>query len=147
MQGLGYDFNLVAAASGRHVSLENAQGVTFLVFEADAATSINIKESKAGAGAQNLPVINHYYASTGLGGVWTRMTTDNGGAIENEHTIVKIDGVNDAVAIYVDAESLSDGFTHVECTVDGSAICQAVVHGLKVQRDPANLPAAAVAEV
>ena len=147
MEGLGRAFNLVAAASGRHVSLKDAGGVTFLVFEADGATSINIKESKAGATPQNLPVINHYYTSTGLGGVWTRATADNGGPLDNDHTMVKIDGDNDAVAIYVDASWLSDGFDSVECTVDGSAICQAIVHDLAVQRAPQNLPAAAVAEV
>jgi len=144
MQGLGFAFNAVAVASGEHVSLKNAQGVTFLCFEDAGAQAIAIKESIAGQGEQALAVLNHYYASDGVGGVWTRETADANGTLDNASSMVKKDTTNfDCAAIYIDASDLSDGFDSVEITVDGGS-CIAIVHDLKVQRDPANLPAAAV---
>jgi hypothetical protein len=144
MKGMGHAFNTIPVASGKHVSLADARGVTFVIYEDGGATEIALKESKAGSGEQNLAVIDDYLASDGVGGVWTRETDDADGPNAGAASMVKKDTTNfDCAAIYVDASQLSAGFDSVECTVDGG-VCVAIVHGLHVQRDPVNLPASAV---
>lgn len=144
-KALGFVTNVIHQASGIHVSLKNAQGVLFVVYEDGGATQIGIKESIAGASEQNLAVVNELYASNGIGGVWTRETTDaNGSIADGDAAIVKKDTTAfDCAAFHVRAEELSDGFDSVEVTVDAGQ-CTAFVYGLKVQRDIINLPAAGV---
>jgi hypothetical protein len=146
MEGLGRDFNVIPVASGKHVSLKNASGVTFVCYEDGGAQAITIKESLAGASEQALAVVDHLYASDGIGGVWTRETTDANGALgTGDAAIVKKDTtLFDCACFYIGAAELSDGFDSVEVTIDGAGICCAIVHGLAVQRAPANLPATAV---
>jgi len=145
MKGLGKDFNVVPVASGKHISLKNASGVTFVCYEDGGAQAITLKESVAGASEQALAVINELWASNGIGGVWTRETTDANGALSDESALVKKDTTAfDAAAIYVGADQLSDDFDSVEVTIDGAGSCVAIVHGLHVQRAPENLPAQAV---
>jgi hypothetical protein len=145
MQALGKELNVIPVASGKHVSLKNAEGVTFVCYEDGGAQAISLKESIAGADEQDLDVLNDYYAGNGVGGVWTHETEDANGPLDGDHAMVKKDTTAfDCAVIHVTADSLSDGFDSVECTIDGAGICVAIVHGLKVQRAPQNLPASAV---
>jgi len=145
MLGLGRLFNVVPVATGKHVSLANASGVTFVCYEDGGAQAIAFKESIAGASEQALAVINELYASSGVGGVFTRETTDANGALSDSSSVVKKDTTAfDCAVFYIAAEQLSEGFDSVECTIDGAGMCFAIVHDLNIQRTPANLPAAAV---
>jgi len=134
-EGLGRLFNVVAQASGVHIPLTNAAGVTFICFEDDGSQIVTLKESIAGASEQNLVIIDKVYKGPGVGGTWTKVTQTAAATYDNSD-----DGTNDAVALYVDAAELSDGFDSVELTNDGGNPVIAIIHDLLVQRDPANLP-------
>ena len=147
---LGFGGNVVALASGKHISLKNAAGVTFLLYEDGGAQSAVFVQSKAGAEEKPVTFINHYYANSGLGTAWTRETADADATLDDDHTFVKKDTVNfDLAVVYFPASALdeSNGFDSVECTIQAEtgAMCVAIIHDLAVQRTPANLPAAAVA--
>ena len=145
MKGLGSDFNVVGFASGIHIDLANASGVTFVCYEDGGAQNIDIKESKAGASETPLAVVTELYASNGVGGVHTKETTDANGALgTGDSAIVKKDTVLfDVATFYIGASELSDLFDSVEVTVDAGT-CMAIVHGLLVQRAPENLTAPGV---
>lgn len=145
MDALGNIINVVPVATGKHVSLKNASGVTFILYEDGGAQSTDFKESIAGASEQALTVVNDYYASNGIGGVWTHETADADATLSNDSNFVKKDTTAfDCAVIYIAAEDLSDGFDSVEATIDGAGSCIAIVHGLTAARAPQNLPAAAV---
>lgn len=144
MKGLGKDFNPIPVATGKHVLLENASGVTFILFESGGDQQIVFKESKDGASEQALTTVNELWACNGIGGVWTRETSDSAADLDDNSTVEKKDTtLFDCAAIYIGADELSDGFNSVECTIDGAGLCIALVHPL-VQRAPENLPASAV---
>lgn len=146
-KGLGNSFNVIPVATGVHISLANASGVTFILFEDAGAQSTDFKESIAGASEQALTTINEYWASSGVAdGVWTAETADAGATLNDDSNFVKKDTVNfDCAAIYIGADELSDGFDSVEATIDdASKICIAIVHDLVVKRAPENLPTAGV---
>ena len=143
-KGLGMAFNVVFLATGKHISLANASGVTFILFENGGAQSTDFKESKAGADEAVLTVLNEYWASDGIGGVWTAETDDAGATLNNDSNFVKKDTTPfDAAAIYIGADELSDDFDSIEATVDAGD-CIAIIHDLNVQRAPENLKAVAV---
>ena len=146
MKGLGKDFNVIPVATGKHISLKNASGVTFVCYEDGGAQAIQVMESIAGASEQLLATVTELYASNGIGGVFTRETTDANGALgTGDAEMVKKDTtLFDCAVFYIGADELSDGFDSIEVTIDGAGICAAIVHGLKVQRAPQNLPASAV---
>lgn len=146
MEALGRLFNVIPLASGKHISLKNASGVTFVCYEDGGAQAIAIKESIAGASEQTLATVTKLYASDGVGSVWTKETTDANGSLgTGDAAIVKKDTTAfDCACFYIGADELSDGFDSVEVTIDGAGICIAIVHDLAVQRTPANLPAFAV---
>lgn len=133
MEGLGRLFNVIHEASGVHIPLDNATGVTFFNFLAAGTQSVTLKESVAGASEQNLAVIDKVYKGPGVGGTWTKVTQAAAATYDNS-----TDATNDCIAIYVGADQLSDGFDSVEMT-SGTGTCIAVIHDLVVQRDPANL--------
>jgi len=133
MEGLGRIFNVVHEASGVHIPLKGASGVTFFSFLAAGTQSVTLKESKAGASEQNLAVIDKIYKAPGIGGTWTKVTQT--AAATYDHST---DATNDMIAIYVDATQLSDTFDSVEMTA-ATGTCVAVIHDLVVQRVPENL--------
>lgn len=143
MKGLGRSFNVVAFASGIHIDLSNADGVTFVCYENGGAQNIDIKESKAGASEQLLSVVTELYKSDGVGSVHTRTTSDASGALgTGDGAIIKEDNTADDTAIfYIGASELSDLFDSVEVTVNAGT-CMAIVHDLLVQRSPQNLVSA-----
>lgn len=143
-KGLGKAFNVIPVASTIHISLKNASGVTFILYEDAGAQSTDFKESIAGASEQALTVLNEYWASNGVGGVWTRETDDAGGTLSDDSNFVKKDTILfDCAAIYIGADELSAGFDSIEATADAGT-CIAIVHDLNVQRAPENLVAGGV---
>jgi len=145
IEALGHIINVVPKASGKHISLENASGVTFILYEDAGAQSTDFKESIDGASEAALAVVNKYKASNGIGGVWTAETADADATLDNDSNFVKKDTTAfDCAVIYIDASWLSATFNCVEATADAGE-CIAVVHGLKVSRAVQNLPAAASA--
>ena len=145
MKALGRLFNVVEFASGIHIDLSEASGVTFVCFENGGAQNIDIKESKAGASEDTLAVVTELFASDGVGGVKTLETTDANGALgSGDAAIVKKDTTAfDAATFYIGADELSDLFDSVEVTVDAGTVI-AIVHDLAVQRAPENLPISGV---
>lgn len=141
---LGFGGNVVPKASGKHIDLSNATGVTFVLYEDGGAQSTDFVESIAGSSGQALTAVNFYYAGDGVGGVWTRETADADATLSDDSNFVKKDTTPfDCAVIYFSADMLSDGFDSIEATSDAGE-CIAIVHGLAVQRTPANLPASAV---
>ena len=142
MKGLGRSFNVIPVATGVHISLKNASGVTFVLYENGGAQSIVFVESIAGASGQSLATVNEMYACSGVAsGVWTRESSDASAALSDNSTVTKKDTTAfDGAAIYIGADELSAGFDSVECTIDGAGLCIAIVHDLTVQRQPENLP-------
>jgi len=138
MEGLGRVFNVVHEASGVHIPLKGASGVTFVSFLAAGTQSVTLKESKAGASEQNLAVIDKIYKAPGIGGTWTKVTQT--AAATYDHST---DATNDMIAIYVDATQLSDTFDSVEMTA-ATGTCVAIIHDLVVQRVPENLATSVV---
>lgn len=144
MEWLGRGGNVIPVATGKHISLANAAGVTFVCYEDGGAQSITFKQSLAGANEADINFLNHYYASNGIGGVWTRETADASAALSDDTAMTKKDTTAfDCAVIYVPAEALGEAYDSVECTVD-AGVCVAIVHDLYTQRAPENLPASAV---
>ena len=140
MKALGRVMNIIGFASGIHIDLANASGVTFVCYENGGAQNIDIKESKAGASEDTLAVVTELYASDGVGAVHTKETTDANGALgTGDAAIVKKDTTAfDQAIFYIGASELSDTFDSVEVTVDAGTVT-AIVHDLLVQRAPENL--------
>jgi hypothetical protein len=134
--------NVLPVATGVHISLKNASGVTFLLYENGGAQNITFKESIAGASEANLTTVNELYASIGVtAAVWTRETSDANGEMDDDFLVVKKDtDLFDCALIYIGADELSAGFDSVECTIDGAGLCIAIVHDMTIQRQPENLP-------
>ncbi|MDQ7910252.1 hypothetical protein RB614_37740 [Phytohabitans sp. ZYX-F-186] len=134
MEGLGRVFNVVAQASGIHIPLKDAAGITFVCFEDDGSQIITLKESIDGQSEQNLAKITKLYKGPGVGGTWTKVTQ------AASHTFdLTDDTTNDTVVLYVGADMLSAGYNCVELTNDGGNPVIAIVHDLLVQRAPENL--------
>lgn len=143
MKALGRNYGQpISVATGKHISLKDAGGVTFICFEDGGAQAITIKESVAGADEQALAVVTELYASDGVGSVVTRETTDaNGDLGTGDAAIVKKDTTPfDQAIFHIGAGELSDGFDSVEVTVD-AGVCIAILDDLHQQRAPQNLPA------
>jgi hypothetical protein len=139
MEGLGRIFNVVPVASGVHIKLNSADAVTFVIYESSGATVIGMKESIAGASEQNLLLTRRITSNgVGTGQVWTERTQ------AASATITKVDGTENCVVVTVTGPQLSAGFDCVECTVDGAALCIAIVHDLSLQYSPNRLAAPAV---
>lgn len=155
--------NLAAGANaGLPVSLENAGGVTFLFLKDQGAAGedpvITVREAQDGSGTneQDLDVVTEYYSKTNadasaLDGseTWARHT-QTAGDIDGDNAAAEVglSAEDEAlVAIYIDQDDLSDGFTHVTLDIaDVGDTAQigavlAILTDLKVQRTPQNLVA------
>ncbi|WP_181787216.1 hypothetical protein [Streptomyces phytophilus] len=137
MDGLGRLFNTIAVADGVYVPLTDGQAVSFVCYLA-AGDTFTVQEAQngGGTGAKDLDVVDHYYTSDGVGGAWTERTQAADAAV----TISGAAGLDCAV-FTVEADSLSDGFTHVKCTSTSTGTVVALLHDLRTQRTPQNLPA------
>lgn len=134
MEGLGRLFNVVAAASGVHIPMEQCTGITFFVFLDAGTETLTLKESVGGASEQNLACITKYYKAPGVGGTWTEVAQAAAATVDPNPD----DAVNDCISVFVSASQLSDGFDCVELTASAGT-CVAVLHDLRVKRHPANL--------
>lgn len=132
MEGLGRLFNVVPAASGVHIPMDQATGITFVSFLDAGTQTVTLRESVDGASEQLLPCITKYYKAPGVGGTWSEVL------IAAASAITLADATNDAIAFFVSAEQLSDGFNCVEVTA-GSGTLMAILHDLRVRRAPENL--------
>jgi len=143
MKFLGFGGNIVPVATGVHISLKNADGVTYMCYENGGAQNIDIKESIGGASEVLLSTVTEIYASSGVGGAWTRETTDANGALgDGDGAIVKKDTTAfDCAVFYIGADELSAGFDSVEVEINGAGLCVAIIHNLTIQRQPENLAA------
>lgn len=141
-KGLGNVFNVIPVATGVAISLKDASGVTFILYENGGAQSTDFVESIAGSSGQALTTLNEYWAASGVASqVWTAETDDAGATLDDDSNFVKKDTTEfDCAVIYIGAEELSDGFDSVAATIDGAGLCIAVVHDLVVKRAPENLP-------
>jgi len=138
-EGLGRIINIVHQANGVHIPLTNAQAVTFSVFEDDGSQIITLKESIDGASEQDLAVIDRLHKGPGVGGTWTLVTQAAAATFD-----LADDTTNDTVVFTVGAEQLSAGFNCVEVSNDAGTGVVAIIHELKEQRAPANLPSSVV---
>lgn len=134
MEGLGRLFNVVPAASGIHIPMDQATGITFVSFLDAGTQTLTLRESIEGASEQLLPCITKYYKGPGVGGTWTEVLMAAGSAIDPNPD----DAVNDAIAFFVSAEQLSDGFNCLEVTASAGTLT-AILHDLRVRRAPENL--------
>lgn len=133
IDGLGRIFNLIPAASGIHIPMNNADSITFISYEADGSTIMTLNESIAGASEQALVVIDKFWKAPGVGGTWTEVTQTAASTAD-----LADDATNDAMVICVHSTELSDGFDSLEVTVDGGILI-AVIHDLSIKRAPDKL--------
>ncbi|WP_322501820.1 hypothetical protein TR631_33860 [Streptomyces rochei] len=136
MEGLGRTFNVVPTADGVEVNCRDTSAVTFVCVGADTYT-VQEAQDAAGTGARNLAVITHYYENASAAGAnaWTKATQAAGAAVTTAAAVAVIE---------VSTKSLADGYTHLKCSSTATGLVTAITHDLTVQRDPRNLPAAAV---
>lgn len=166
MQGLGREFDLAvglvpydtnaAAGTGKRVSLKKAQAASIVLFKgAGTGTDnpvITLQEHNAASGgtSQNLARIAewHYKSAASLAGTeaWVKGTQAAAATLTlGTPAQATLQGI---YVVEVDGTWLSDGFTHISVNVadTGAAGAQLggvlyVLHGLAVQRKPANLAA------
>ncbi len=137
----GKDFVILPQASGVHISMENAQMVTFSGYEDGGATDVVMTQSIDATGTATLATTTTFYTSTGIGGAWTTNTMTAGGTIEPGDTAAE-----DGWSFTILASDLSDGYNYVECTPDAGT-CFAVIHGLNYGRVADNIGITGIAEV
>lgn len=134
---IGRLFNLVHTADAVYVNLKDAGAVTF-VGQLDAGDTFTITEATAfaGTGAQVLTKITKFNTAAKDGsGAWT--TTSQAAAS------TAVTGDSKVITITIRAEQLSDGYSYIKCASTSTGTVMAIVHDLKSQRTPANLPAVA----
>lgn len=131
--GLGREFNVLTVGDAVYVNLSAGEAVTFVMYKSGGDTA-TITEAKTAAGgtSQVLAKIVDVYTSDGVGGVWTKVTQAASSAYV---------AAADCVAFTINAEQLSDGYKFLKCASTSTGTVTAIVHDLKVQRTPANLPA------
>lgn len=163
--GLGRDFDVGgvnvasdavdAAITGKRVSLEHAEGVTFLVVKAtdagttdDLATDLQEHNAASGGTSQDLDIVTDYWvkSETALDGdeSWSKTTQTVASEISAIAGTAELQVV---LAVSVHASQLSDGFSWVSLNIPdlGSTDVQQtaiipILWGLKVQRAPENMP-------
>lgn len=137
MEALGRAFNVLPVADDAFVSLRDCDGVTFIGVLAAGDTWTLTEQKADGTGDQALACITRYYTAETVGAVWTEQT-------QAAASTVVTTASQDAVAIHVGASQLSADYTMVKLASTSTGTVVAITHDLKVQRDPANLPAMAV---
>lgn len=163
--GLGFavvDLN-TAGATGLKFSLARATGITFVFSMAVAgggtdSNVITFKQHTAYTGGTSSNLATATVAtSTGITAYWVKSET----ALDNDEPWVEFTQADGAtvtltgatyaptqviLAVYVSADQLGDGYTHVSADFadPGSGgsrlgVCLGIVHDLAAQRKPANL--------
>lgn len=161
--GLGWapvDLDTGNGATGKRISLQNASGITFLVTVAVAASGtddlvLDVQQATAYTGGTS----NDMDSTNGATGV-TKFHIKSEALLDNDESWVEVTqseaseitlagatyaGTQQIIAIYVGADQLAAGFTHVSlnAAITTAAVrlssCLYVLHDLNVQRKPANL--------
>lgn len=134
-EGLGRLFNVVAVADNVYVNLRDAGAVTF-IGQLTAGDTFTVTEATtlAGGSAAVLTTITQYYTTPVAGtSAWAKSTQ------AAASTVVTAD--SKVAAFTIHAEELSAGFDYVKCASTSTGTVVAILHDLKVQRAPQNLPA------
>lgn len=164
MEALGRLFDVVAgvapldlqtARTGNRVHLLNAASCTFIIFKGagtagDDPTFTLKQHTAASAGSSaSLAVIDHYYLkkATSLAGseTWTKFTQSVAATIVDPGGATTSAEEQQIIAFSVDGAELADGYGWVSVdTTDTGSNAQLgavlyLLHGLTVQRAPANL--------
>ncbi|SCK20122.1 hypothetical protein YUYDRAFT_02087 [Streptomyces sp. ScaeMP-e48] len=139
-KALGRQFNALALADNKWVSLTDADGVAFICYLAAAAGdtyTLTQAQDGAGTGAKALVAITEYHTSTGDGtDAWTRRTQTAAGTV-----VTAAAATQNAMVVEVEGTQLDDGFSHVRLASTGAGAVTALTRDLNVQRAPENLPA------
>ncbi|MFE7754317.1 hypothetical protein [Streptomyces sp. NPDC057429] len=142
-KALGRQFNALALADNKWVSLSDAGGVAFVCYLAAAAGdtyTLNQAQDAAGTGAKALTSITEYHTSTGDGtDAWTRRTQTAASTV-----VTAAAATQNAMVVEVEGTALDDGFGYVRLASTGAGAVTALTRDLAVQRAPENLPAMAV---
>jgi hypothetical protein len=170
MQGLGRLFDLgvgwvpvdlddANGATGKRISMENASAITFVVFAGTgpAGFTVDVQQHTAYTGGTSADLDSTGVStSTGV----TEWYVKSEAALDNDESWTRVTQseasecdigtsyglLQKLVAIHVPAHALGAGYTHVSLTAtsdNGTAClcgCLYVLHDLKQQRTPANLP-------
>ncbi len=150
------DLNTADGATGKRMSMVGASGITALAFIGAAASgttdvTLTVKQHTAYTGGTTGTA-----PADAVGFAWVKSETalDNDEswvAVAPSNGVVTLAGatyaaVEKLVAVEIDAKKLTDGYTHVSVDVAAAGRAAAevgavlyVVHGLKVERDPASL--------
>lgn len=162
------DLDTSNAATGKRVSMVGAGGITFVVAGAvggaedlvldlqqhtayTGGTSKDLEaDTTGGVAGTGETAFYHIKAEALLDNdeSWVKVPITGGASTTSEVTVVGATyGVmQKIIAIHVSAEQLADGYTHVSLNAaitTGTAqlaTCLYILHDLKVQRAPANLP-------
>jgi hypothetical protein len=137
MNGLGQAFNYLHIADSVVVNMENYGAATVFVYESSAAAVISVTSQLNGAGnAVIADLITEYWTSNGAGGAWVKNTQTAADEVTKGATAAE-----SLAAIEIPASYLNEGDNELNIEVDGAAVVNIVLHDLKVQRTPENLPA------
>lgn len=137
MEALGRLFNILPVADDSYVDLRDCDGVTFIGVLAAGDTWTLTEQEADGSGDQALACITRYYTAETVGAAWVERT-------QAAASTVTTTSSQDVVAIHVGASQLSAGYSMVKIASTSTGTVVAITHDLKVQRNPANLPAMAV---
>jgi hypothetical protein len=146
-----------SAQTGKRVSLRNASGCTIVVFKAagtagdDQSYDLQQHTASSGGTTADLDIVDYYYLKqeTALDGdeTWTKVTQSAASEITDAGAAGTSAEQEQIIVIEVDATSLSDGYDYISLNAGGEgsnaqlSACLYILHGLAVQRTPANLVA------
>lgn len=137
MDGLGRVFNVVAVADNVYVPLKDASAVSFVCHLGAGDTyTVTSATSAAGGSAAVLATVTHFYDSTGAGGAWSKVTQAAGSTVVNDGT-----AGHDCSVFTISEAELPANHTHIKVASTSTGTVVAILHDLKVQRAPENLPA------
>lgn len=156
--GLGFaptDMNTNNGETGKRISMKNASGLTILVIKAAGTAAedptFTLKQHTAYTSGTTSDLVGattyHYKAETALDNdeSWVEKTQTTAATIADPGGLGTSAETQMLIAIYVGADMLSDGYTHVslDYAVTASNAQLAtwiyILHDLQVQRKPANL--------
>jgi hypothetical protein len=134
MEGLGRLFNVVPIIADTAIKFGDAAAITFIGTGADTWTITTGATSAAATDPGD--ILDHYYwCDAGTAGTvaWAKVAL---AAASNTTGAV---GAG-TIAICVHEAMIPDTHKYVKCTSSAGGLALAILHDLKVQRKPSNLP-------
>lgn len=131
MEGLGRVFNVVPIAAGQGISMKDCSAITFVCTGNDTFT-LTVANTFGGSYATPGNIITRKQTNTATVGTaaWVRATQAGSNAV----TIS-----SGSVAFTVGQAQIPDPAAYLKVSVAGSGLVVAILHDLKVKRDPGNL--------